>query len=71
MAGISSCENKARLLEEYHQANDLYLKSVELLRSVDNTSNDYEKLKLFVERASTASVEATKNLDLHTYQHGC
>jgi phosphopantetheinyl transferase (holo-ACP synthase) len=73
MQAISACENKARLLAEYQAAKEAYLKAVsELLRSVGTTTRmEFERLNLLVEHASIACAEAIKDLDLHTYQHGC
>ena len=73
MTDISNCKNKARLLAEYQTAKDSYLKAMsELFRSVGHTTPmEYDRLNLLLEQASVACAEATKDLDLHTYQHGC
>ena len=73
MDAITSCDNKARLLAEYQTANQSYLKAMrDLIGAVGSTTRiEFERLDIVTERARSAYTEARKNLDLHTYQHGC
>ena len=70
---IPNCDNKTRLIAEYHAASDAYSKGIsDLYDGVDRiTLTKYERLKLLLLRRARKFAEARKNLDLHTYQHGC
>lgn len=69
MNAIPNCGNKTRLLAEYQAASEAYSKAFSgaLGRT---TRSEYKKLELLLKRARRFA-EACKNLDLHTYQHGC
>ena len=72
MNPIPNCGNKVRLLAEYQAASEAYSKAIsDLSDSACRTPrSEYEGLNLLVKRARIFA-EACKNLDLHTYQHGC
>ena len=72
MDAIPNCVNKTRLLAEYQEASEAYSKAIFNFSGAvgRNARIKYARLNLLAKRARLYA-EARKNLDLHTYQHGC
>ena len=67
------CDQKARLLQDYQEATDIYSANVRtLVQTVGNVSKpQYEHLSKTTEKARHAANDARGLLDLHISQHGC
>jgi len=70
--GHLNLRQQSRTTSEVSKGGGGYLKAVsDLLRSVGTTTQiEYERLSLLA-TAPVGSAEASKDLELETYQHGC
>ena len=69
----AECKTKKRLTLEFKEAADMYTRLEASLvdKAGQCTEDEYTKLRVVAETASSLSTQLRKDLDEHTRQHGC
>jgi hypothetical protein len=73
LAHVMNCPEKARLIEEHHQAALIYSQATRALSEIRGLSevSEYKRLSTAVDEARAKSIEARLAIIRHTAEHGC
>ena len=67
------CEEKERLVEEYHRAAVVYTQAIITLnrQRAQSSQSEYDQLRRAADNASITCKDARRALTNHTAEHGC